>query len=676
MSSLNALLFCLFFATLVFYTSCGESNTSLSEDVALVNRADSIEAALIEYYEKGFTQEADSLVDVVFQPQKTENRYILKKYYSLKGLFRVKEGRYAEALEYSTKCLSNFDTTTSKGYHEYAFQLISHGSIYYNLQNYHAAYRYFHQARRNYKENKCFSGYSDYSIAMVLYRQGDYRSAASTFKRAFEEYKVCNYLFETELRKQEILSNTGLSYLHLQQYDSALNYFRLADTFIDAMEAKEPSHFKWKEVAHAVVAGNKAKVFLARNNIDSALHYALKDISVNLKPSYDLKQGVTSLIVLSKIQLGRRNFTAMDTTLRLVNHFMAELNSAEFKLDWLNLKRSYAEAMGRTDSAAYYASQYIQLQDSVIEAERKDFNFHVQLALKNLDSEYELGLLRKENQYNTQKFNYLTWILLLVTAVVVISIFFLVYLRKKNALLARKSAELESSNCKLQQLNTEKDRILSIAAHDLRTPIAGIVSLSKILKEEGVSATEKQHVTELIESSGRSSLDLIGEILISGDLKDDNLIQERISINEFLTTTIYLIRYKALEKGQTLKLNLLSEDVVISADANKLRRAINNVITNSIKFSRDNSTISVSVEVAKDRVRFKINDEGIGIPLVLRSELFDSFTKAKRPGTNGEKPFGLGLSIVKQIIEKHQGKVWFDSDEGKGSTFFIELPMQ
>lgn len=382
-------------------------------------------------------------------------------------------------------------------------------------------------------------------------------------------------------------------------------------------------------MAHAVVADNKAKVFLTRNNIDSALHYALKDISVNLKPSYDLKQGVTSLIVLSKIQLGRRNFTAMDTTLRLVNHYMTELNSAEFKLDWLNLKRSYAEAMGRTESAAYYASQYIQLQDSAIEAERKDFNFHVQLALKNLDSEYELGLLRKENQYNTQKFNYLTWILLLVTAVVVISIFFLVYLRKKNALLARKSAELESSNCELQQLNTEKDRILSIAAYDLRTPIAGIVSLSKILKEEGVSATEKQHVTELIESSGRSSLDLIGEILISGDLKDDNLIQERISINEFLTTTIYLIRYKALEKGQTLKLNLLSEDVVISADANKLRRAINNVITNSIKFSRDNSTISVSVEVAKDRVRFKINDEGIGIPLVLRSELFDSFTKAK-----------------------------------------------
>ena len=674
MSSFRELIFLLFFFALEFCSGCSKGKLSLQKDATLASRADSIEAALIEHYEKGFKREADSLLDVVFQPDELEDRYVLKKYIGLKGLFRVKEGRYAEALGYSTKYLSIIDTTNMEEHHEYVFQLTSHGSIYYNLQNYNAAYRYYHKARRNYKDNKCFVAYSDYSIAMVLYRQEDYSSAANTFKQAFEGYKTCNYLFETELRKQEILSNTGLCYFHLEQYDSALHYYKLAGVFIDSMKASEPSHHKWKEIAHAVVAGNKSKVFLAMDNMDSALHYALQDVSVNLKPSYDLKQGITSLLVLAKIQLEKGHLFAMDTTLQLAKTLMAESENSGFKLDWLNLKRNYAHANRQWDSAAHYANQYIQLQDSVNEAERKAFNSHVQLALKNIDSEYELGLLRKENEYRTQSFNYLLWILLLVNVVVLTSVFFLFHLRKKNKLLGRKSRELASRNRELQQLNTEKDRILSIAAHDLRTPIAGIVSLVKMLREGSISAEERQQITGLIETSGKSSLELISEILLSGDLKDDKLSKERISVNEFLTTTGNLIRYKALEKRQKLKFQLLEEDIVIEADPNKLRRAISNLISNAVKFSKEDSTISVDAVIDDGRVRFKITDEGIGIPMQLRGEMFDSFTKSKRPGTNGEKPFGLGLSIVKQIIQKHQGKVWFESNNGKGSVFFVELP--
>ncbi|MDB5017480.1 MAG: sasA 1, partial [Mucilaginibacter sp.] len=98
-------------------------------------------------------------------------------------------------------------------------------------------------------------------------------------------------------------------------------------------------------------------------------------------------------------------------------------------------------------------------------------------------------------------------------------------------------------------------------------------------------------------------------------------------------------------------------------------------IVNAIKFSPEDSEIYIESRVLENNVEITVRDNGMGIPTDIQSKIFDPFTTAKRSGTQGEQPFGLGLYISKQIIEAHKGKIWLHSEPGKGATFYVELPI-
>src|SRR6185503_7822197 len=118
----------------------------------------------------------------------------------------------------------------------------------------------------------------------------------------------------------------------------------------------------------------------------------------------------------------------------------------------------------------------------------------------------------------------------------------------------------------------------------------------------------------------------------------------------------------------------LDAGVKLHINREKIWRVISNLISNAIKFSPVDSVIKVKAIQKQGNVVIAVKDHGIGIPDNMKDKVFNMFTNAKRPGTIGEKSFGLGLSISKQIIEKHSGKIWFDSVQDKGTTFYISLP--
>jgi signal transduction histidine kinase len=99
-----------------------------------------------------------------------------------------------------------------------------------------------------------------------------------------------------------------------------------------------------------------------------------------------------------------------------------------------------------------------------------------------------------------------------------------------------------------------------------------------------------------------------------------------------------------------------------------------NLITNAIKFSPRNATITIRMEQRPGEVLIQVIDNGLGIPAHMQSKIFDVFTRAQRRGTNGEESFGMGLSISKQIVEAHGGRISFESEPGKGSIFCVTLP--
>jgi two-component system sensor histidine kinase VicK len=118
------------------------------------------------------------------------------------------------------------------------------------------------------------------------------------------------------------------------------------------------------------------------------------------------------------------------------------------------------------------------------------------------------------------------------------------------------------------------------------------------------------------------------------------------------------------------------EEIYVEFDDMKLMQAVNNLISNAIKFTPKGGIITVCLTDKDKTVLITVADNGIGIPQKYHDTLFDKFTRARRPGLNGEPTTGLGMSIIKTIVEWHRGQIWFESEENKGSTFYIEIPKE
>jgi signal transduction histidine kinase len=134
------------------------------------------------------------------------------------------------------------------------------------------------------------------------------------------------------------------------------------------------------------------------------------------------------------------------------------------------------------------------------------------------------------------------------------------------------------------------------------------------------------------------------------------------------------MRLKAEEKGQRIELD--AGHFTVFVNRGNIWRVICNLIANAIKFSPSGTTIKVLMLKKENNVVNTVDDCGIGIPNNMHDKIFDMFTEAKRQGTIGEQPFGIGLAISKQIIEMHGGKIWFEGKPVNGTMFHVELPVQ
>lgn len=226
----------------------------------------------------------------------------------------------------------------------------------------------------------------------------------------------------------------------------------------------------------------------------------------------------------------------------------------------------------------------------------------------------------------------------------------------------------------------KKNAIIQMLSHDLAGPLGTIQSLSSLVatrvreyKDEALN-----NVVDLITQTSRGSLRLIRDFLEQEfrESVETALIKGRVNLVERLSQIIG--QYQVSQQNSAIGFSLSSSDpsVYASVDDVKFFQAIANLISNAVKFTPDDGTISIRVDDLEETgtVRITIRDNGVGIPRKYHASLFDKFTKARRPGLRQEPTTGLGMSIIKTIIEWHQGKIWFQSEENQGTTFFVEIP--
>ncbi|MCC9135787.1 ATP-binding protein [Pontibacter silvestris] len=232
----------------------------------------------------------------------------------------------------------------------------------------------------------------------------------------------------------------------------------------------------------------------------------------------------------------------------------------------------------------------------------------------------------------------------------------------------------------LKKFGNKKDSVLHILTHDLSGPIGIVQSLSEILAEEAKQYNNQQidRLIGVIERTNAYATSLIQSFINHEFLEATgvDLIKRRVNIVERFEEIIEQYRQSEAEIAKTFQFFTSSRNIFIELDDVKFIQAVNNLISNAIKFTPDGGIITVSLEERQQHVLVKVEDNGVGIPKKYHATLFDKFTNARRPGLKGESSIGLGMSIVKTIVEWHQGQIWFESEEGKGTTFYIEVPKE
>ncbi len=225
----------------------------------------------------------------------------------------------------------------------------------------------------------------------------------------------------------------------------------------------------------------------------------------------------------------------------------------------------------------------------------------------------------------------------------------------------------------LERSQADNTRILKVVAHDLRNPIGAIKMTASALLAKPGRTDKEQEMLQIIQRSAANSLELVGDLLqMQG--RPEELKKEPVELGAMLYHCTNLLRHQAEAKGQ--RIGLQAAPVIIAASREKLWRVISNLTANAIKFSPAGTAIHIRLETKPQGIVIAVADQGIGIPPEMKDKLFDMFTEAKRTGTAGEPSFGLGLAICKQIVEAHAGRIWLESQPDKGTTFFVELPMQ
>ncbi len=252
-------------------------------------------------------------------------------------------------------------------------------------------------------------------------------------------------------------------------------------------------------------------------------------------------------------------------------------------------------------------------------------------------------------------------------------------LGRLNNELANLQRELTKKNIELEKLNEEKNRFLGIAAHDLRNPLNAIQMYSEFLSDEAseVLTPEQLEFVSIIHSSSQFMLRLVNDLLDVAKIESGKL-----ELNLARTDLIDLIRHNvtlnntmASKKNISIDFHYDQDIPVVLVDTAKIEQVLNNLIVNAIKFSNPGSVINVKVARSGKEAVISVKDQGQGIPDGEIDKLFKPFQRTSVRSTGGEDSTGLGLAIVRKIVMGHQGRVWVESEVGKGSTFYVALPL-
>jgi signal transduction histidine kinase len=246
-------------------------------------------------------------------------------------------------------------------------------------------------------------------------------------------------------------------------------------------------------------------------------------------------------------------------------------------------------------------------------------------------------------------------------------------LRQSNSVLA-------SANRRLQELDTLKSQFLSVATHELRTPISIILGYNSMIEEsalERLTAEERGLLRESL-SACKRLLRLVNSMLDLSQIQSGKIrLQMSVAdLGQSLRAVVKLFEAEAHRRKLRMELEIDNSIPQIEMDTERIEQVFVNLVSNALKYTDSDGLISISGGVVENgRVAIRVSDTGIGIAPEYQSMIFDEFARV-RNGSAGRPGSGLGLAIVRRIVEAHGGNIAVNSKPGQGSTFTVRLPIR
>ncbi len=471
------------------------------------------------------------------------------------------------------------------------------------------------------------------------------------------------------------LENFGLIYMNLKEYDKAISY-----------------HSKILNIKKEI--GSKEEIAGTLDNL-GICYMRLKDYTKAL--SY-----FNESLAIRKTTGGKRALASSYSQLGTLYSLQGNHSkSLEFLLRSYGLRKEMADNRGMISSLKKITAEYKAIGDftnafkySELYHSRNDSTFNENSIRQNneLESRFksklkdnEISLLQKD--IDIERKNRIIYIVAVVLASLIAVVYFFsaktkkrtnLLLVKKNEEILQQKEELSLLNSKLKKSNTDKDKLFSIIAHDLKNPFTALLGLSEILKFEFMTMKDEDKLKMIngIYDSSRNTYKLLENLLQWSRLQTGRIDfnPEKIDLYKAIFDVVELFKASASAKGILIRnevvpgLNAYCDNFMIST-------VLRNILSNSVKFSYQGGKVVIVSEQNLNSVQIEISDNGIGMNEQEISDVFEIDKVMVRKGTSNEEGTGLGLILCKEFIKKNRGEIWISSEPGKGSTFYIKLPV-
>ena len=237
---------------------------------------------------------------------------------------------------------------------------------------------------------------------------------------------------------------------------------------------------------------------------------------------------------------------------------------------------------------------------------------------------------------------------------------------------------LKAHTKNLESLNIHKEKIVSVLSHDLRSPLNSIIGTSEALISgfDKMENVEVKKMLYIINKSSKKLLNMLNNLLDWAKTKyaSETFTPENIKLADLVRKVFDILKENAAMKEINLY-NKIEENVFVFADEKMVLSILQNLISNAIKFTQQGGEITATAKRKEDEIIVKIKDTGIGMSKEIQEKVLTSEAESLSKGTNNEKGTGMGLLLVKEFLEKIGGRIWVESEKGKGSSFYFTLPL-